>query len=322
MPDKIVIYQSAEGKASLEVRLEQETVWLSQAQMVDLFERDVSVISRHIRNVFKEGELDEKSNLQKMQIANSDRPVAFYSLDVIISVGYRVKSQRGTQFRQWATRVLRDHLVKGYTIHEQRLRDETAKLIEMQQTVDLLARTLTTQELVTETGKDVLRVVNDYAYALATLDHYDHGTLSLGKTTGTTLRTIDYEEGIGLVKAMKGEFDGLFGIEKDQGFKSALSTIYQTFDGKELYPSVEEKAANLLYFVVKNHAFSDGNKRIAAAIFIYFLAGNAILYRADGSKRLADNALVALTLLIAESRPEEKDTIVKVIVNLINRSNA
>ena len=217
--------------------------------------------------------------------------------------------------------MLRDHLVRGYTIHEQRLRDETAKLLEMQQTVDLLARTLTTQELVTETGKDVLRVVNDYAYALATLDHYDHGTLSLGETTGTTLRTIDYEEGIGLVKAMKSEFDGLFGIEKDQGFKSALSTIYQTFDGKELYPSVEEKAANLLYFIVKNHAFSDGNKRIAAAIFIYFLAGNAILYRPDGSKRLADNALVALTLLIAESRPEEKETIVKVIVNLINRNN-
>lgn len=318
---EVLLFQAEDGKTRLEVQLDHETVWLNQAQMVTLFERDVSVVSRHIRNVFAEGELPEKSNLQKMQIANSDRPVVYYSLDVIISVGYRVKSRRGTQFRQWATRVLRDHIVKGYTVNEQRLREETAKLREMQQTVDLLARTLTTQELVTETGKDVLRVINDYAYALATLDRYDHGSLSIEATTGQALRVIDYDEAIGIVHGMKGEFDGLFGIEKDQGFKSALGTIYQTFDGKELYPSVEEKAANLLYFVVKNHAFSDGNKRIAAALFIYFLAGNAILYRPDGSKRLADNALVALTLLIAESRPEEKETIVKVIVNLINRSN-
>ncbi|RKY40215.1 MAG: cytochrome C biogenesis protein CycH [Candidatus Makaraimicrobium thalassicum] len=289
--------------------------------MVALFERDVSVISRHIRNVFSEGELPEKSNLQKMQIANSDRPVVYYSLEVIISVGYRVKSQRGTQFRQWATRVLREHLVNGYTVHEQRLRDESAKFRQLQQTVDLLARTLMAQELVTGTGKDVLRVISDYAYALATLDRYDHGTLTIEETTAKVLHIIDYEEGIALVKSMKGEFEGLFGIEKDQGFKSALGAIYQTFDGKELYPSVEEKAANLLYFVVKNHAFSDGNKRISAALFIYFLAVNGILYRPDGSKRLADNALVALTLLIAESRPEERESIVKVIVNLINRSN-
>ena len=219
---EVILFQAEDGKTCLDVQLDHETVWLNQAQMVALFERDVSVVSRHIRNVFAEGELPEKSNLQKLQIANSDRPVVYYSLDVIISVGYRVKSKRGTQFRQWATRVLRDHLVKGYTIHEQRLREETAKLREMQQTVDLLARTLTTQQLVTETGQDVLRVINDYAYALATLDRYDHGTLSLGETTGKTLRVIDYEEGIGLVKAMKGEFDGLFGIEKDQGFKSAL----------------------------------------------------------------------------------------------------
>ena len=324
MPDKIVIYQTDDGKASLDVRLEQETVWLNLNQITELFGRDKSVISRHINNLFREGELERDSVVANFATTAADGKayqVAYFNLDVIISVGYRVKSLQGTQFRQWATRVLRDHLVKGYTIHEQRLRDERDKLLEMRQTADLLTRTLTTQELVTEAGKDVLRVINDYAYALATLDHYDHGTLSLGRTTGTTLYVIDYEEGIGLVKAMKGEFDGLFGIEKDQGFKSALSTIYQTFDGKELYPSVEEKSANLLYFIVKNHAFSDGNKRIAAAIFIYFLNANNILYRADGSKRLADNALVALTLLIAESKPEEKDTIVKVIVSLINQCN-
>ena len=323
----ILLYQTADGKTRLEVQLDHETVWLTQRQMAELFEKDSDTIGLHIRNVFKEGELAREGTTEQSSVVQNEggrqvrRKVQFYNLDLIISVGYRVKSQRGTQFRQWATRVLRDHLVKGYTVHEQRLREETAKLRDLQQTVDLLTRTLTTQELVNDTGRDVLRVINDFAYALATLDRYDHGTLAIEETTRKALRVIDYEEAIGIVHAMKGEFDGLFGIEKDQGFKSALGTIYQTFDGKELYPSVEEKAGNLLYFIVKNHAFSDGNKRIAAALFIYFLAGNGILYRSDGSKRLADNALVALTLLIAESRPEEKDTIVKVIVNLINRSN-
>jgi prophage maintenance system killer protein len=323
----ILIYQADDGKTRLEVHLDHETVWLSQRQMAELFEKDTDTIGLHVRNLYKEGELDREATTEESSVVQDEggrqvrRKVQYYNLDVIISVGYRVKSQRGTQFRQWATKVLRDHLVKGYTLHEQRLREERAKLREMQQTVDLLARTLTSQELVTEAGQDVLRVIGDYAYALATLDRYDHGTLAIEGTTGEARHVIDYEEGIGLVKAMKGEFAGLFGIEKDQGFKSALGTIYQTFDGKELYPSVEEKAANLLYFVVKNHAFSDGNKRIAAALFIYFLAANGILYRPDGSKRLADNALVALTLLIAESRPDEKETIVKVIVNLINRSN-
>ncbi len=321
---EIALFQADDGKTWLEVHLDHETVWLTQKQMSELFDKDVRTVNEHVKNIFKEGELDDSSVIRKFRITAADGKsydTAHYNLDVIISVGYRVKSKRGTQFRQWATRVLRDHLVKGYTIHEQRLREESAKLREMQQTVDLLARTLTAQELVTETGKDVLRVIGDYAYALATLDRYDHGTLAIEATTGKALHVIDYEEGIALVKSMKGEFAGLFGIEKDQGFKSALGTIYQTFGGKELYPSVEEKAAHLLYFVVKNHAFSDGNKRIAAALFIYFLAVNAILYRPDGSKRLADNALVALTLLIAESRPDEKETIVKVIVNLINRSN-
>jgi len=243
-----------------------------------------------------------------------------YSLDAIIAVGYRVNSFQATRFRQWATRMLHDHIVKGYTINEQRLRDESSKLQAMQQTVALLTRTLTNQELVSETGRDVLRVISDYAYALTLLDRYDHGTLAIEETTGKALHVIDYDEAIDIVASMKSEFDGLFGIEKDQGFKSALGAIYQTFGGNELYPSVEEKGANLLYFVVKNHAFSDGNKR-AAALFIYFLGMNGILYRPDGGKRLADNALVALTLLIAESRPGEKDTIVKVIVSLINRKN-
>lgn len=320
----VVLYQTPDGATSLAVHLEKETVWLTLNQISDLFRRDKSVISRHLHNVFLEGELLRKSVVAKYATTAADGKTyqtEYFNLDVIISVGYRVKSQQGTQFRIWATKTLKDHIVKGYTLNEQRFRDQAEKLTEMRRTVELLARTLTNQELVSETGKDVLRVITDYAYALNLLDRYDHGTLTIGETTRQALHVIDYDEAIGIVASMKGDFDGLFGIEKDQGFKSALGAIYQTFGGEELYPSIEEKGANILYFVVKNHAFSDGNKRIAAALFIYFLGMNGILYRPDGSKRLADNALVALTLLIAESKPDEKDTIVKVIVNLINRNN-
>jgi len=327
MTDKVVIYQSADGQAFLDVRLEQETVWLSQKQMAELLDKDTDTIGLHIRNIYKEGELEpdatteESSVVQKEGSREVRRTLKFYNLDVIISVGYRVKSQSGTQFRQWATKVLREHLVQGYTINQQRLEEQSQKLAEMQQAVELLSRTLEQQQLVNDLGKDVLKVIADYAYALDLLDRYDHGTLNIEKTSGTTDFVLDYKSANEIVLSMKGNFEGLFGIEKDQGFKSAIGTIYQTFDGKELYPSAEEKAANLFYFIVKNHAFSDGNKRIAAALFIYFLNSNNILYRADGSKRLADNTLVALTLLIAESKPEEKDTIVKVVVNLINRCN-
>ncbi|MDH3867807.1 MAG: virulence protein RhuM/Fic/DOC family protein [Desulfuromonadales bacterium] len=327
MTDKVFIYQSADGEASLDVRLEQETVWLNQKQMAELLDKDTDTIGLHIRNIYKECELEPGATTEKSSVVQNEggrkvrRTLKFYNLDVIISVGYRVKSQRGTQFRQWATKVLREHLVQGYTINQQRLEEQSQKLAEMQQAVELLSRTLEQQQLVNDLGKDVLKVIADYAYALDLLDRYDHGTLSIEKTSGTTDFVLDYKSANEIVLSMKGNFAGLFGIEKDQGFKSAIGTIYQTFDGKELYPSAEEKAANLLYFIVKNHAFSDGNKRIAAALFIYFLNSNNILYRADGSKRLADNTLVALTLLIAESKPEEKDTIVKVIVNLINQSN-
>jgi len=320
----VVLYQTPDGATSLAVHLEKETVWLTLNQIADLFSRDKSVVSRHLHNVFREGELTRTAVVAKYATTAADGKTyqtEYFNLDVIISVGYRVKSQQGTQFRIWASKVLKDHIVKGYSINEQRFREQAEKLTEMRRTVELLARTLANQELVSETGKDVLRVITDYAYALNLLDRYDHGTLTIEETTRQSLHVIDYDEAIGIVASMRGEFDGLFGIEKDQGLKSALGAIYQTFGGEELYPSAEEKGANLLYFVVKNHAFSDGNKRIAAALFIFFLGTNGILYRSDGSKRLADNALVALTLLIAESRPDEKDTIVKVIVNLINRNN-
>ncbi len=322
--NSIILYQAQDGAASLEVHLDHDTVWLTQAQLAQLFHVRIPAINKHLKNIFASGELSEVAVISILETTAADGKAyktRHYSLDAIIAVGYRVNSFQATRFRQWATRVLHDHIVKGYTLNEQRLREESAKLQAMQQTVALLARTLTNQELISDTGRDVLRVIDDYAYALATLDRYDHGTLTIEGITRQALHVIDYDEGIGIVNAMKSEFDGLFGLEKDQGFKSALGAIYQTFGGEELYPSVEEKGANLLYLIVKNHAFSDGNKRIAAALFIFFLGMNDILYRADGSKRLADNALVALTLLIAESRPEEKETIVKVIVNLINQSN-
>ena len=244
--NSIILYQSPDGSAALEVRLDHETVWLTQDQMAELFGRERSVITKHLRNVFKEGELEENSVRAKYAHTAADGKkytTQFYSLDAILSVGYRVNSKQGTRFRQWATRVLHDHIVKGYTLNEQRLREESAKLQAMQQTVALLARTLTNQELVSDTGRDVLRVIDDYAYALATLDRYDHGTLAIEGITRQALHVIDYDEGIDIVNAMKGEFDGLFGLEKDQGFKSALGAIYQTFGGEELYPSVEEKGA-------------------------------------------------------------------------------
>lgn len=320
----IIIYQSPDGTSALEVHLDRETVWLTQKALAELFAVQVPAINKHLKNIFASLELVEDSVISILETTAADGKkykTRYYNLDAIIAVGYRINSYQATRFRQWATRVLREHIVSGYTINEQRLREQSENLAEMRRTVELLARTLSNQELVSETGKDVLRVITDFAYALTLLDRYDHGTLAIEEITRQALHVIEYDEAMRIVATMKGEFDGLFGIEKDQGFKSALGAIYQTFGGEELYPSVEEKAGNLLYFIVKNHAFSDGNKRIAAALFIYFLGMNGILYRPDGSKRLADNALVALTLLIAESRPEEKDTIVKVVVNLINRKN-
>ena len=324
----VILYDSEDGAVQLEVQLERETVWLNQRQMSELFDKDTDTIGLHIRNIYKEGELSRKGTTEKSSAVQDEggrqvrRKVNFYNLDVIISVGYRVKSKRGTQFRQWATQVLREHLVHGFTLNEKRLREQDQKLIDLRRTVGLLEQTLVHQAIGLDEAKGLLRVITDYAYALTTLDRFDHGTLAIEQTTRPADFVMSYEAAMEIVMAMKTEFGGWFGLEKDQGLKSALGAIYQTFGGEEFYPSIEEKAANLLYFVVKDHAFSDGNKRIGAALFIAFLAGNEALYRSDGSKRIADNALVALTLLIAESRPQDKDTIVKVIVSLINRANA
>ena len=325
--DKIIIYQTADGQTAIDVRLENETVWLSQAQMVDLFQTTKQNVSLHVNNVFKEGELEEGSTVkeyltvQKEGKRNVGRVVKYYNLDVIISVGYRVKSQRGTQFRIWANRVLKDYLVKGYAVNE---RIHKEQIGELRQLVGMLGRTIQNQPMLsTDETNALFNVVTDYTYALDTLDSYDYQRLTINDTTSDAPFHATYDNAMQAILSLKERFgeSALFGNEKDESFKSSIGQIYQTFDGVELYPSTEEKAAILLYLVTKNHAFSDGNKRIAATLFLWFLNNNRSLYREDGSKRIADNTLVALTLMIAESCPEEKDVMVKVIVNLINKNN-
>ena len=321
--DQIVIYQTEDGQTQIDVRLENETVWLTQAQMAELFEKDQSVIARHIANVFKEGELEKQSNMQILHNTLSRyKPTAIYNLDVIISVGYRVKSKRGTVFRIWARQIIKDYLVKGFAINQRIHREQIG---ELRQLVGMLGRAIQSQPLLsTDETNALFEVVTDYTYALDTLDNYDYERLTIDKTTKEEPFHATYENAMEEIRLLREKFGGsaLFGNEKDDSFKSSIGQIYQTFDGEELYPSVEEKAAMLLYLVTKNHSFSDGNKRIAATLFLWFLNNNRILYRKDGTKRLADNTLVALTLMIAESKTEEKDVMVKVVVNLINQQNA
>ena len=325
--NKIVIYQTEDGQTQIDVRLDNDTVWLTQAQMVELFQTTKQNVSLHVGNVFKEGELEQESTVkeyltvQKEGLREVARKVKYYNLDVIISIGYRVKSKRGTAFRIWARNVLKDFLVKGYAVNE-RMRKE--QIGELRQLVGMLGRTIQNQPLLSNDETNALfDVVTDYTYALDTLDDYDYQRITVKDTTQEERFHATYENAMETIHALRSKFGGssLFGNEKDDSFKSSIGQIYQTFAGEELYPSVEEKAAMLLYLVTKNHSFSDGNKRIAATLFLWFLNNNGILYRADGSKRLSDNTLVALTLMIAESRTEEKDVMVKVVVNLINQCN-
>ena len=325
--DKIIIYQTADGAINLEVKMDKDTVWLTQAQMVELFQTTKQNVSLHVNNVYKECELEEKSTVKEYLTVQNEgkrsvrRMVKYYNLDVIISVGYRVKSQRGTQFRIWANRVLKDYLVKGYAVNE---RIHKEQIGELRQLVGMLGRTIQNQPLLsTDETNALFNVVTDYTYALDTLDNYDYQRLTINDTTAEGGFQATYDNAMQAILSLKERFgeSALFGNEKDDSFKSSIGQIYQTFDGIELYPSTEEKAAMLLYLVTKNHSFSDGNKRIAATLFLWFLNNNRILYREDGSKRIADNTLVALTLMIAESRPEEKDVMVKVVVNLINKNN-
>ena len=318
---KIIIYQTEDGQTQIDVRLENETVWLNTSQMSILFDREESNIRRHIINVFKEGELVKENNVHFLHVNGVKKPIPFYNLDVIISVGYRVKSKRGTAFRIWARNIIKDYLVKGYAVNE---RIHKEQIGELRQLVGMLGRTIQNQPVLsTDETNALFEVVTDYTYALDTLDNYDYERLTIHKTTKEEPFHATYENAMGAIDGLRKKFGGsaLFGNEKDESFKSSIGQIYQTFGGEELYPSVEEKAAMLLYLVTKNHSFSDGNKRIAATLFLWFLNNNRILYRADGSKRIADNTLVALTLMIAESRTEEKDVMVKVVVNLINQQN-
>ena len=320
--NKIVIYQTEDGQTQIDVRLENDTVWLTQAQMAELFQKDQSVIARHINNAVKEGELEENSNMHFLHNTQYKyRPTRIYDLDAIICVGYRVHSKRGTAFRIWARQILKDYLIKGYAVNE-RIRKE--QIGELRQLIGMVGRAIQNKQIEPdEENQALFDIVVDYTYALDTLDDYDYQRMTVKDTTQEEKFHATYENAMETIAALRDKFGGssLFGNEKDDSFKSSIGQIYQTFGGEELYPSVEEKAAMLLYLVTKNHSFSDGNKRIAATLFLWFLNNNGILYREDGTKRLSDNTLVALTLMIAESRTEEKDVMVKVVVNLINQRN-
>ena len=327
MNSSIEIYSSQDGSIQLKVKLENDTVWLTQSQMAELFGVDRTSIVRHIRNIYKSEELDQNSTCAKNAQVRTEghrsilREIPYYNLDMIISVGYRVNSKNATSFRRWATSVLKQYLIKGYAINQQIKFD---RYNELKDVVRLMSRTVGLQEKVTsgEYG-GLFNVISDYVYALDTLDHYDYQSLSIQKTTKEEPFRATYKNAMEAINALKEKFGGSqwFANEKDDSFKSSIGQIYQTFGGEDLYPSVEEKAAMLLYLVVKNHSFSDGNKRIAAMLFLWFLNNNHVLYAEDGHKRIADNTLVALTLMIAESRTEEKDVMVKVVVNLINKEN-
>ena len=278
---EIVIYKTPDEQTAIEVQFEGETVWLTQSQITELFQRDRTVITKHINNIFKEGELEEKSNVQKMHIANSDKPVVFYNLDIIISVGYRVKSQRGTQFRQWATQRLKDYLAKGYAINQKRL-DELGRMVQ------LIEQSGKTETLQLQEAKGLLEILGNYTKSFVLLNQYDRHNLQAGRLSKNITYEIEYDEAISAVTELrkqliaKKEATKLFGNEKDESFKSSLRSIVQTFGGQYLYPSIEEQAAHLLYFVIKNHSFSDGNKRIGAFLFIWFLEKNKHRFKSSG----------------------------------------
>ncbi len=315
---ELILYKSKDGAIWLEAQMEKETIWLSQKQMGMLFDKDTDTVGLHIRNVFKEGELKKSATTEESSVVQQEgqrrvrRKVRFYNLDVIISVGYRVKSQRGTEFRIWATNVLRQHIVQGYTRNEKRLK-------ELKQTLKLASDISLRKTLSGDEASILLQTVSEYAGALDLLDDYDHQRVAIGKVSRRKAKPVSYDEAIRLVEAMRQKFgdSAVFGKEKDESLHSSLNAVMQGFDGKDLYPSVEEKAAHLLYFLVKNHSFVDGNKRIAAAVFLRFADKNKLLYDKEGIKRIADNALVAMTLMIAESRPKEKAVITAMLTNLI-----
>ena len=322
----IEIYQTPDGHTELSVHLEGDSVWLSQAQLAQLYDTDRTSIGRHIRNIYKSGELREEATCAKnAQVRfegkrRIERTILTYNLDMIISVGYRVNSLYATQFRIWANRILKEYIVRGYVINRNA---QIEQLNELKQTISIMSNVIAAHQITRDEAVGLLQVISDYSYALDTLDRYDYQQLEITHTTYSNTFRATYENAMEALGTLKEKFGGsdLFAHEKDDSFKSTMGVLYQTFDGNELYPSIEEKAANLLYLTVKNHSFSDGNKRIAAFLFLWFLEKNGILYREDGSRLLDNNTLVALTLMIAESNVEEKDIMTKVVVNLINNNN-
>ena len=317
-PTDIVLYRSRDGAVQLDVPLQKETIWLSQKQMAQLFEKDSDTIGLHIRNAFKEGELRESATTEDSSVVQTEgtrrvtRNIRFYNLDVVISVGYRVKSRRGTEFRIWATNVLKRHLIRGYSVNEKRLK-------ALKQTLRIAADVSRRKLLTGDEASALLQTISDYSHALDLLDDYDHQRVAIRKTSHRKTLPVSYEEAAGLIDQMRNHFgdSAVFGREKDESLHSSLNAVMQCFGGKDLYPSVEEKAAHLLYFLVKNHSFVDGNKRIAAAVFLRFAEKNRLLFDQEGRKRIADNALVAMTLMIAGSKPKEKSVITAMLANLI-----
>lgn len=302
--NQIVLFESNDREVTIPVNLDSQTVWLTQAQMAQLFDRSIGVVSRHIKNVFAEGELEQKSNLHILQKCSSDRPTTLYSLDVIISVGYRVKSQRGVEFRRWATNVLHRYIIQGHVENERRLE----QLGTVAQIIERLPDDLGSRE--------ILDIVESYIDVFKLLDEYDRESIDRPKGQ-TGIYTLEYELCMNFISQMRGRFaSDLFGVEKDESFRSSISVINQSFGGHDLYLSVQEKAANLLYLIIKNHSFLDGNKRIGCSLFLYYLDRNGLLFRGL-DKRIADSTLVAVALMIAESRPEEKESMVSLVMNFL-----
>lgn len=321
--NQIMIYEDASGEVKLDVSLENETVWLSQRQMEILFDRDQSGISRHLNSIFKSGELNKKSNMQKMHIANSDKPVEYYNLDVIISLGYRVNSKRATSFRVWATKILKEYLINGYAINKKRLEQKGLK--ELNQTIALLRDTISKSELELSEAKGLLDVILNYSRTWTLLQGYDEDSLKVEIEPKEARFILDFDEAKEAIAQLKGELvkkgeaTELFGREKAGEFGGIVRNIYQTFGGVDLLPSVEEKAANLLYYVIKGHPFNDGNKRIGAFMFILFLSKNGMLYKNNGELKINDNALVALSLMTAKSEAQQKNTVISLIVNILTK---
>ena len=319
---EIVIYTSEDGSISLDTKLENDTIWLSQKQMAELFDKNVRTVNEHINNIFKEGELDKNSVIRNFRITANDcknYDTNFYNLDVIISVGYRVKSLRGTQFRIWANKILKEYITKGYAINEKLLKTKQEQIQTLQSTLNLLTRSIENQIETVDEAQNVAKILDNFAKGLNLLDNFDHKTLDSKGTTIKEAVLIKEQEYLKIIDKMKSEFaSDVFGVPKDNSFASSINQIYQTFDGKDCYPTLEEKAATLLYLITKNHSFSDGNKRIAASCFLYFLDRNNMLYK-NGLPIIDASALFALTLLIAESKPEEMDVMKQIVVSVLNK---